>query len=198
MSAKPVRSLPFHHQIVKPWKCERRKRVKVWKCQPVKILFPEFLLRLLYRVKAQQQERRHNFGDLGCLMFALCGEHVCRYCYWIVWWTRSFIGGKIFYWCDAQNAFRSELNAKDAENYTKPTVSLRSLKSNGSCLNLRLLKKLHILRLTILREYVLFSEEIVHPCFLSFCTLSALYLCPVLVMANGHDRNENIFSDFMK
>ena len=109
---------------------------------------------------------------------------------------KIFLVGKSF--IGAQYTFRSELSAKDAENFTKPTVSLPSLESNGTCLNLRLFKKLHILRLTILREYVLFSEEIVHPCFLSFCTLSALYLCPVLVMANGHDRNENIFSDFMK
>ena len=52
--------------------------------------------------------------------------------------------------------------------------------------------------LTLLEKYVLFTAEIVHPCFLSFCTLSALYFCPVLVMSNGHDRNENIFADFMK
>ena len=54
---------------------------------------------------------------------------------------------KIFYWCDAQYTFRSELSAKDAENSTKPTVSLPSLEIQvesmvPSCLNLCLLKKI--------------------------------------------------------
>ena len=166
----------------------------------MKILFPEFLLRLLYRVKAQQQEGRHNFGDLG-FMLDVCFARRTRLQILLLDCVMDkifFYDGKIFFWWDAQYTFRFELSAKDAENYTKPTVSLPSLETNGSCLNLGLLKKLHILRLTILREYVLFSEEIVHPCFLSFCTLSALYLCPVLVMDNGHDRDENIFADSMK
>ena len=102
----------------------------------MRILFPEFLLRLLYRVKAQQQEGRHNFGDLG-FMLDVCFARRTRLQILLL----DCVMDKIFYWCDAQNAFRSELNAKDAENYTKPTVSLPSLETNGSCLNLRMLKK---------------------------------------------------------
>ena len=40
----------------------------------------------------------------------------------------------------------------------------------------------YMFRLTLLEEYVLFTAKIVHPCFLSFCTLSELYIYLVFIM----------------
>ena len=78
------------------------------------------------------------------------------------------------------------MSVKGAESYTRPIVSLshkqQMLVVDMYVSSLHLHVEGHVFSFALLEEYVLPNAEIVHPCFLSFCTLSELYVFVVCIM----------------
>ena len=94
------------------------------------------------------------------------------------------------------------MSVKGAESYTRPIVSLshkqQMLVVDMYVSSLHLHVEGHVFSFTLLEEYVLPNAEIVHPCFLSFCTLSELYVYLVCIRhslgssrKSVHERHQN-------